>query len=160
MAEAHLVGREALKPNPSLAALEWLLGTWTTTGKHPLVPGKIFHGRAVFEWHEGGAFLAVRTDMEETEIPSSVALIGSDDGEERLFMLYFDARGVSRHMEVTAGDGFVVWRRDFPAFRQSWTLTRVSNDKLAGRGRMSKDGGDWEDDLSLDYVRVTERSEV
>ena len=152
----HPIGSEALKPNPALARFAWLVGTWRTSGTHPLVPGKMFHGRTRIEWHEGGAFPAVRSAVDEEEIPSGIALIGSDDGEERFRMLYFDERGVSRHMEVTAGEGFVQWRRDFAAFRQTWTLTRVSGDKLEGKGRMAKDGGAWEDDLSLTYEREAE----
>lgn len=154
MTEASDIGHEARIPNPALAALGWLIGDWRTTGSHPQMPGQTLRGRMRFEWHEGGAFLAMRSEIDAPEVPSGVALIGSDDGEERLWMLYFDQRGVSRHMEVTAGDGFIAWRHDFPAFRQTWTLTRGANDTLVGRGRMAKDGGKWEDDLSLDYERI------
>lgn len=153
MANRASVGEAARIPNPALANLAWLIGTWQATGEHPLLPGEALRGTTVFEWHEGGAFIAMRSEVDHKDIPSGIALIGSDDGEERFRMLYFDERGTSRHMEVTAGEGFIVWRRDLPAFRQIWTLTRVAEDKLAGRGRMAKDGGEWEDDLSLDYVR-------
>ena len=46
---------EAAKPNPSLQPLSILVGTWETTGTHPLVPGKTFHGRTSFTWIENGA---------------------------------------------------------------------------------------------------------
>src|SRR4051812_6463064 len=39
---------EATKPNPALAPLSVLIGTWHTVGTHPLVPGKTFHGRTSF----------------------------------------------------------------------------------------------------------------
>ena len=150
------IGNAARKPNPALARFAWLIGTWRASGTHPMLPDKIFHGQTRFEWHEGGAFLAVRSEVDEEGVPSGIALIGSDDGEERFRMLYFDERGVSRHMTVTAGDGFVQWRRDFAAFRQIWTLTRLSQDRIEGKGRMAKDGGAWEDDLALTYERIAD----
>ena len=148
------IGNEARRLNPALSRFAWLIGTWRTCGTHPLVPGKTFHGQTRFEWHEGGAFLAIRSEVDEGEVPSGIALIGSDDGEERFQMLYFDKRGVSRHMAVIAGDSFVQWRRDFAAFRQIWTLTRLSQDRIEGKGGMAEDGGAWEDDLSLTYDRI------
>lgn len=38
---------EAAKPNPALLPLGVLVGTWTTVGTHPLVPGTTFRGRAI-----------------------------------------------------------------------------------------------------------------
>jgi hypothetical protein len=44
-------------PNPALQPLAALIGDWHTTGKHPAVREKTLHGKASFEWMEGGAFL-------------------------------------------------------------------------------------------------------
>ena len=86
------VGSEALKPNPALKALEGLVGRWETLGTHPYLPAKTLHGRATFEWIEEGAFLMMRSEIDEPEIPSGVAIFGSDDATGDFFMLYFDER--------------------------------------------------------------------
>ncbi len=47
------IGKEAMISNPALEPLRALLGTWNTTGTHPLVPGTTFHGRSSFAWERG-----------------------------------------------------------------------------------------------------------
>src|SRR5438132_7377695 len=101
------IGAEAQRPNPALDPLRPLIGQWRTTGTHPLVPGTTFHGRTSFEWYDGGAFVVMRSEIDEPEIPSAVAVIGSDDAAGTCTMLYFDERGISRRYtaEVPAGGG-------------------------------------------------------
>ncbi len=70
---------EAQKRNPALAPFDILIGTWTTVGTHPMVPSKVLHGSASFEWLEGGAFLVMRSEIDEPEIPTGIAIIGSDN---------------------------------------------------------------------------------
>jgi len=72
-------GNEAAKANPALEPLSVLVGNWSTTGTHPMVPGKIFHGRSSFAWIEGGAFLIMHSQIDEPEIPSAIAVFGTDD---------------------------------------------------------------------------------
>jgi len=48
------IGHEAAIPNLSLEVFRVLIGTWDTVGTHPLVPDATVHGRASFEWIEGG----------------------------------------------------------------------------------------------------------
>ena len=91
---------EAAKPNPLLQVLTVLVGTWSTVGTHALVPGKTFHGRTTFSWIEGGAFLTMRSQIDEPEIPSGIAIIGTDDATGECSMLYFNERGVSRRYEM------------------------------------------------------------
>jgi hypothetical protein len=88
----NLIGSEARKANPTLEPFEPLIGEWRTSGTHPLVPGKTFHGRASFSWIEGGAFLIWRSEMDEPEIPSGTAILGSDDAEGTFSVLYLDER--------------------------------------------------------------------
>src|SRR5204862_4725756 len=83
-------------PNPALRPFSILIGNWDTTGTHPLVPDAILHGRASFEWLENGAFLTMRSEIDEPRFPSNIAVFGSDDALGEYFMLYFDERGVSR----------------------------------------------------------------
>ena len=149
-------GREANIPNAALAPLGRLVGTWTTTGTHPMVPDTVFHGRTTFEWLEGGAFLIIRSEIDEPQIPTGLAIIGSDDALGTLGMLYFDERGVSRRYEVAVDGNVVRWWRDDPKFSQRWVCTLAGDGRtMSGKGELSKDGSSrWEGDLELTYTRV------
>jgi hypothetical protein len=149
------IGPEAQRPNPALEPLAWLLGEWRTTGTHPLVPGTTFHGRTSFGWMEGGAFLVMHSEIDEPEIPSGVAVIGSDDAAGTFTMVYFDERDISRRYTVEVGDGQVAWHRDEAGFAQRMVITAGGDgDRLHAQGTMSRDGGPWEDDLQLTYERI------
>jgi hypothetical protein len=149
------IGLEAQRPNPALEPLAPLIGNWRTTGTHPLVPGAIFHGRTSFAWHEGGAFVLMRSEIDEPDIPSGVAVIGSDDVAGTFTMLYFDDRYISRHYTVEVGDGEVSWHRHEAAFAQRMVFTVAGDgNRLTAKGTMSREGGPWEDDLQLTYERI------
>ena len=77
--------QEASIPNPALKPFSVLIGNWKTTGTHPLVPDTILHGRTSFEWLENGAFLMMRSEIDEPRFPSGIAIIGSDDSTEEYF---------------------------------------------------------------------------
>jgi hypothetical protein len=146
---------EAMIPNPRLSAFNPLIGTWTTVGHHSMMPGITLHGRTTFEWHEGGAFLRLRSEIEEEGIPSAIALIGSDDDVEVFTMLYFDERAVARRFDVTMGDGTLRWWRTVPGFSQRYVLTVAPDgDTLHGVSALSKDDATWEQDLELSYTRA------
>jgi len=100
--------QEASIPNPALEPFRVLIGNWNTTGTHALIPDTILHGRTSFEWLEGGAFLVMRSEIDEPGIPSDIAIIGSDDSTKEYFMLYFDERGVSRKYGVGLRDN--IWK--------------------------------------------------
>ena len=152
---ATLIGSEAQRPNPALEGLNPLIGRWRTTGTHPLVPGTTFHGHTSFQWVEAGAFVMMRSEVDEPEIPSAVAFIGSDDAAGTLTMLYFDERDISRRYTLEVGDGEVSWHRDEGGFAQRMGLTVAADgSRLEAKGTMSRDGGPWEDDLQLTYERV------
>jgi len=149
------IGSEAQRPNPALEPLTPLVGQWRTTGSHPLVPRATFHGRTSFEWHENGAFILMRSQIDEAEVPSAVAIIGSDDAAGTLTMMYFDERDVSRRYTVETADGVVRWHRDEAGFAQRMVLTLAPDgSRLDAQGTMSRDGGPWEDDLQLTYERI------
>ena len=149
------IGSNAQRPNPALEPLSSLIGTWRTTGTHPLIPGTTFHGRTSFEWHEGGAFLLMRSEIEESDVPNGLAIVGSDDAGGTFTMIYFDEREVSRRYLVEVGSGVVSWHRDEAGFAQRMTLTIAPDgSRIDGRGTMSHDGGPWEDDLQLTYERL------
>src|SRR3954462_13843062 len=149
------IGSEAQRPNPALEPLAPLVGEWRTTGTHPLVPGTVFHGRTSFEWHEGGAFLLMRSEIYEPEIPSAVAIIGSDDAAGTFTMIYFDERDISRRYTVEVTEREVRWYRDEAGVAQRMVLTIAADgSRLDGQGTMSRDGGPWENDLQLPYERI------
>ena len=151
---ADTIGREALIPNPALSGFDRVIGLWRTTGSHPYLPGRTLVGRASFAWHEDGAFVLMRSELDAPEVPSGVAVFGSDTDSGLLVMLYFDERGVSRRYDVILTDHSLSWERLDPPFAQRQTLIFDRDaDRMSGRGEMSRDGGAWEEDLSLDYVR-------
>ena len=148
-----------MKTNPALATLDRAVGAWTVTGSHPYFPGRTLRGRVTFERIEGGAFIRMHSKMVDPEIPEGVALFGTDDGDNTCTMLYFDVRGVARTYDVTLDtDGFT-WSREAPPpqFAQRFRVTIASDGHtMESRGTMKKDGGAWEPDLSLSYVRASE----
>jgi hypothetical protein len=144
-----------MKANPALAPLDRAVGTWTVTGSHPYFPGRTLRGKVTFEPIDGGAFLRMHSKMEDPEFPEGVAVFGTDGDDETCTMLYFDARGVSRRYEVAVhADGFT-WSRDSPHFAQRFRVTIADDGRtMDSEGTMKKDGGPWEPDLRLSYVRV------
>jgi len=148
------IGPEAQQPNRALVRLTPLVGQWRTTGTHPFFPGLVFHGRTSFEWHENGAFMLMRSEIDEPEIPSAVAVIGSDDAAGTFTMIYFDERGISRRYAVEVIDSEVRWHRDEAGFAQRMVITIAADGSLLNaQGTMAHDGGAWEDDLQLAYQR-------
>ncbi len=141
--------------NPALEAFSVLIGNWHTTGAHGLLPDTILHGHASFEWLEGGAFLMMRSEIDDPRFPQGIAIIGSDNSEEEYYMLTFDERGVSRKHEVTLHDNTWKWWRNVPGFMQRYEATIVdSGNTIISKGELSKDGVSWEKDLDLTYQRV------
>lgn len=149
------IGSKALIPNPALKPFEVLIGEWKTVGSHPYVTDTVLHGLASFEWLEGGAFLILRSEIDEPRFPQGIEIFGSDDVEKKFFMLHFDERGVSRKFDVTVNDNKITWLRDDPGFSQNYILTIKDNgNTLINNGKMSRNGGVWEKDLVLTYTRV------
>jgi len=151
---SNSTNHKAAIPNPKLSDLKSLVGNWITKGTHPMVPGTTFHGRTTFEWIEGGAFLLMRSEINEKEIPHGLAIFGSDDEAGKYYMLYFDERKVSRKYDVSVEYNLIKWWRNEPGFSQKNTL-KVSMDgnTMIGTGEMRKDDKSWEGDLSLNYTR-------
>lgn len=147
--------KEASKPNPALELLSVLIGSWSTTGTHGQDPDTILHGHTSFEWLENGAFVLMRSEIDDRRFPSAVAIIGSDDAEGEYYMLTFDERSVSRKYEVSLQNNIWKWWRDAPGFRQRYEgIIEDGGNTIFGKGELSKDGLSWEQDLDLTYKRV------
>ena len=141
--------------NSKLRPFGVLIGKWDTVGAHPLLPGITLHGHTSFSLIEEGAFLLMHTDFEEEAIPNGVAVFGSDDSAEIVSMLYFDVRGVSRIYETSVDDSTWKFWRNAPGFSQRYTCTFADDgNTIFGQGELSKNGLDWEKDLSLIYTRT------
>jgi hypothetical protein len=142
-------------PNQALQDLAVLVGEWATTGTHPMLPDTTLHGHASFTWLEGGAFLRLRSSVNDPRFPTGVTVIGRDEAAEGYSMLYFDERGVARIFQMAfTGRVWAYWRNS-PAFSQRVTATlAVDGQTIVSIGEMSKDGAPWEGDLSLTYTRV------
>jgi hypothetical protein len=145
-----------MKTNPALSLLDRAVGTWLVSGSHPYMPGRTLHGRVTFERIEGGAFVRMRSKMDEPEIPEGVAIFGTDGDDATCTMLYFDERSVARRYDVTFQDDGFTWSRDTPRFAQRFRVTMAQDGRtMQGEGSMKKESGDWEPDLALSYVRAT-----
>lgn len=153
MEQADLVGANARTSNAALNALVFLIGDWKTIGTHPADPGKQLSGTTSFAWHEDGAFLIMRNQVDEPGFPDGVAIIGSDQSAGTYSMVYFDERGVSRIFDVVVGDQSITWRRNNPNFAQCLTIVAEGKDRLVSSARMSEKGGVWKDDLSQIFTR-------
>jgi hypothetical protein len=97
--------------NPALASFDRAIGAWSVVGAHPMLPGRALRGRVVFERVDDGAFIRMRSTMDDDDIPDGVALFGTDD-DGGCTMLYFDARGVSRTYDVALHDDGFAWSRN------------------------------------------------
>jgi hypothetical protein len=148
------IGYEAAIPNPALEPLSFLVGEWRTEGSHPKLPGKTLHGRTSFAWSDGGAFLVMRSEIDGPEVPSGIAIFGTDDDAKECSMLYFDERGVSRRYIVALRSDRWHWWRDTPGFSQRFTAELVDGGtRMVGHGELNQ-GDRWEPDLQLTYTRL------
>ena len=70
-------------------------------------------------------------------------------------MHYFDSRGVFRVYEVSVRTGELGFWRDAPGMSQRYTATLdAGRNTITSRGKMSRDGGTWDADLSTTFRRV------
>jgi hypothetical protein len=150
--------------SPALDRLDQLVGEWELEA---IVEGRtVVTGRTTFEWLEGGAFLVQRADGEPapgsppewvagSPFPTT-AIVGLDDTAERFWMLYADARGVSRVYELSLRESVLKIWRDAPGFFQRFTGTFADDGAtIVGRWERSDDGSSWEKDFDLTYTRVS-----
>jgi hypothetical protein len=149
----HQIGSKALMRNPALMPFETLVGEWQTIGQHPYFPNTELNGRVSFEWIEDGAFVMMRSEIDHPKFPDGIAIFGSDDEAQTCYMIYFDERGISRKYDVSITKTELKWWRDDPQLSQRFAMA-ITKDKLVTMGEMSRDGGEWEKDLSLTYKKL------
>jgi hypothetical protein len=153
------------KSHTALQQLVSLVGVWemqASIGGRP-----VGRARTAFAWLEGGAFLVQRANVEPSvfEPPAEwvanspfplTTIFGLDDASETFFMLYSDARGVSRVYQMSLIDGvWQVWGKGVPGFFQRFTGTFSDNNKtITARWEKSGDGSHWEHDFDLTYTKI------
>jgi hypothetical protein len=148
-----IIGSKAIKPNPALKLFNPLIGKWELTGLHPFLGDIVLHGQASFAWHEGGAFLLLRSSIDHPEVPDGIEIFGSDDKAGTFFMLHFDERGVSRKYDVTITEKQLKWWRNDTEFSQRFTMD-IQKNSLTSYGEMQRgEGKEWEKDLSLTFKK-------
>jgi len=144
-----------------LAPLE---GQWDVEATHPLLPGTVIRGTALFEWLDGEQFLIWRSHYEHPDIPNAIAILGggepgsggpSSDSEGGFLMHYFDSRGISRVYKLDADSQRWQFWRETPGFSQRYIYT-ISGDRntMSASGELSRDGTTWDTDLQATYRRV------
>src|SRR3954449_6532296 len=137
-------------PDPSIAALEPLIGRWRIGA-----PGSPAGGDVEFEWLGDRAFVVQRWRSDPPEFPDGIAVIGPGDGGD-FVQHYFDSRGVERTYAMSLRDG--EWRlwRDVSVFPQRF-VGRLSADgaTIDGAWEISHDGAKtFEHDFDLTYTRA------
>ena len=95
----------------------------------------------------------LRPEIDHPELPEGKEIIGSDDEASTYYLLHFDERGISRKYDLAIDGSQLTWWRDDKHFSQRFTMD-ISKDKLVSYGEMSRDGGEWEKDLSLTYKKL------
>lgn len=139
------------KPAPALAGLSFLEGEWEMELSEAqfLPDGETATANAVFEFTDGGRFMALRQG------DAATWLIGRDDTSEPYTVLYSDARGVSRVYAMTLDDR--TWRiwRDDPEFAQRFeAVVSAERDLISGRWEKRVGLGSWEHDFAVTYRRL------
>jgi hypothetical protein len=139
------------KPDSPLGSMSGLLGAWTM--ESPQFPR--VRGRTKVEWIDDGAYVAVRVNVDEGEIPSGTWIVGGDDASDDCTALYYDSRGVRRVYRMSLGAGeWRIWR-DAPGFHQRFSGKLAANGStISGQWEVSEDGSKWRKDFDLIYRRV------
>jgi len=126
------------------------------------MPGAVIAGSSTFEWLDGERFVIFRSHYDHPDVPDAISIIGDTDG---FHMHHFDSRGVYRRFELAiVADGWAVaMGRESPAgsfaspdtpFSQRMTYRfEHADQRMAGKGQLSYDDANWDDDLEITYRR-------
>ena len=135
------------------------IGEWDVEATFPDVGPTGMAGRTTFEWALDDRYVLQRASVDHPAAPDLLAVIAPDHDAGGYRQHYFDSRGVVRLYAMTIEDG--VWtllreRADFTplSFRQRF-MGEFSDDgsRIDGRWEKDEDGGGWQLDFELTYVR-------
>jgi hypothetical protein len=144
----------------SLDRLNVLVGQWETEATFkagfvgPGSPATTSHGRATFQWLEGGCFLTQRF-VNEQPVPSGIAIIGISDQPNVFAQHYYDSRGVARVYQMTLeGREWKLWR-EAPGFWQRYTgVISDEGTMIIGAWEASADGREWKHDFDMTHTKT------
>ena len=151
--------RTTFKSNLALDQLAPLLGEWNmeiTSVSSFKDPSAVVRGHSSFTWLESGAFLIQRSEIPNSDFPTSTSVMGPDDEAGTYRMLYYDSCGVSRIYRMTFSGGIWTLWRDFPGFSQRFHGTFSEDGRtITAYWEKSTDSTNWEHDFDLAYTRVS-----
>jgi len=145
-----------MTPNPALADVAPLVGRWRMELHNAAFltdPDSRMIGSADFDWIEDGAALVMR-QAASAGPPAAVWMIGRDESDVNYQVHYADSRGVSRVYQMSFdATHWQMWRTT-PEFSQRFEA-EIAADAQTIKGEWSKsvDGGAWEHDFDVDYIR-------
>ena len=137
--------------DPALAALDVLVGTWDTEGRHRLFDGPVA-GSTTFEWLPGEHFLLQRSQVEHPRFPDGLSIFGVAEAGDGLVVEYFDSRGVRRTHRGSLEDGVLRYQREGEPFDQRFTAT-IGGDEFTAEIEFAETPGDWQHDMALTFRR-------
>lgn len=141
------------KSNPALEKFAILVGAWKVEAISCELKQQ---GHASFEWLDRGGFLVERWDFAPEEIPPAATwIIGSDESSQTCSVLYYDARSVSRVLNMSIEDGTWKMWRNSEDFSQRF-IGKISPDGNTINVNLEKsfDGKNWMHDFDLVYTRI------
>jgi hypothetical protein len=140
----------------ALRRLDPLVGEWTLEATAPDGQKLLGDGRSVFAWHDSGAHLVQRSEVEMANAPDAISIIGCDAANGRYTQLYSDDRGVCRVYEMRITEDEWILVREGGPFPQRFVGT-ISDDRntIVGRWEKAEDGVTFTTDFYLTYHRVT-----
>jgi hypothetical protein len=137
--------------HPALAALDVLVGTWDTEGKHRLIDETI-RGTATFEWLAGEQFLLQHSRADNPRIPEGLSIFGPAEAGNGLAVDYFDSRGVRRSYQLSLEHGVLRYWREASDFDQRFTAT-LGEETFVAEIEYAEAPGAWQHDMELIYRR-------
>jgi hypothetical protein len=133
--------------DPALAALDVLVGTWDTEGRHRLFEG-VVTGTTTYEWLPGEHFLLQRSQVDHPSFPDGLSVFGPAESGDRLVLEYFDSRGVRRTYRVSLDGDVLRYQREGAPFDQRFTAT-LGGDEFTAEIEFAETPGDWQHDMAL-----------
>jgi hypothetical protein len=158
MAHSQAVADTSVNPSVALADLAGLVGAWDMeiwNASFLSSPKERVHaGPAQFEWIEDGSLLALRQGEDPDGPPVARWIIGRDEPSERYSVFYSDSRRVFRIYSMSFdGREWKLWRDNREFARRFLATLSDDSRTLTGCWEKSSNGGVWEHDSNVEYIR-------
>jgi len=145
----------ALPKNPELEPLSFLIGRWDIEMKHVSITESL-NWQDTFSWLDNGFILWHWQG--KNEVPQATLIIGRNEKEadDRFTILYYDARGISRCMNMSFENNvWTFWREGKDFFQRMHYSSNEDGTMMTGKGEMSHDQGKtWQHDFDITYRKI------